>query len=152
VLDLEHYAPALLTFLANKLSRGANALYRRRFGVSVTEWRVLALLAIEPGISAARICQVIGLDKGPTSRCLAALARRGLVRIGADPLDGRRRMVTLSGAGRALHDRVLPVALERERRLLACLDVAERETLLLLLNRLHANLAEVDRPLAAERV
>jgi hypothetical protein len=65
VLDLDRYVPALITFIANKLSRSATTLYQKRFGVNVTEWRILALLAIEPAISAA--VAVIGFDKGPVS-------------------------------------------------------------------------------------
>ena len=148
VLDLERYAPALLTFLANKLSRGASAVYRREFGVGIIDWRIMALLAIEPGIPASRICKVIGLDKGPVSRSLAFMAGRGLVAAAADGQDARRRIVALTPAGRALHDRILAVALERERRLLSCLAPAEVEALLGLLNRLHANLDALSRPIA----
>ena len=54
LLDLDRYVPALITFIANKLSRSATVLYQKRFAVNVTEWRILALLAIEPEIPAAR--------------------------------------------------------------------------------------------------
>src|SRR3954454_11094793 len=81
VLDLERYVPALVTFIANKLSRSATALYQKRFRVNVTEWRILALLAIEPAIAASRICHVIGFDKGPVSRTLSIMQQRGLISI-----------------------------------------------------------------------
>ncbi|WP_407520104.1 MarR family winged helix-turn-helix transcriptional regulator [Methylobacterium oryzisoli] len=144
-LDLDRYVPALLTFVANKLSRSANTTYQRRFGVNVTEWRILSLLALEPGIPAARICHVIGFDKGPVSRTLAAMERRGLVDTAEDPGDARRRLIRLTEAGAALHDRIIVVALERERRLLACLDAEQQATLIGLLNRLHANLPAVTK-------
>lgn len=144
VLDLNNYAPALLTFLANKLTVGANALYRGKFGVGVTEWRIMALLAIEAPIPAARICQVIGLDKGPVSRCLAGMEEAGLVRVKPDRNDARLRPVALTAAGRRMHDRIIKLALDREAKLLSCLNAAERKTLLALLNRLHANLAAVE--------
>src|SRR3954453_18522185 len=89
VLDLDRYVPALGTFIANKLSRSATVLYQKRFGVNVTEWRILSLLAIEPAISAARICHVIGFDKGPVSRTLAVMEEHGLVTIKPDAHDGR---------------------------------------------------------------
>lgn len=146
VLDLAAYVPALITFVSNKLSRGASALYRRHFGVGIIEWRILALLAVEPAIPAARICQVIGLDKGPVSRSLALMERRGLVGVRADEADTRRRLVALTPAGHALHDRIIAVALERERRLLACLTAEQRVTLVELLNLLHDNLGAVNRP------
>ena len=104
VLDLDRYVPALITFIANKLSRSATTLYQKRFGVNVTEWRILALLAIEPIISAARICHVIGFDKGPVSRNLAVMEERGLVTIKADPRDGRTHAISMTPKGWATHD------------------------------------------------
>ncbi|MEH3146017.1 MAG: MarR family winged helix-turn-helix transcriptional regulator [Methylobacterium frigidaeris] len=144
-LDLDRYVPALLTFVANKLSHSASATYQRRFGVNVTEWRIMSLLAIEPGIPASRICQVIGFDKGPVSRTLASMERRDLVATDADPSDARRRLIRLTARGTALHDEVIVVALDRERRLLACLTQDQQDTLIQLLNRLHANLPAVTK-------
>src|SRR3954468_15009606 len=143
VLDLDRYVPALITFLANKLARSAPRLHQKRFGVNVTEWRILALLAIEPAISAARICHVIGFDKGPVSRTLAAMEARGLVAIKAAREDGRAYSISLTAKGAATHDKVIAAALERERRLLSCLSKAERETLIALLRRVHGNLDAV---------
>ena len=102
VLDLDRYVPALITFIANKLSRSATVLYQKRFAVNITEWRILALLAIEPAISAARICHVIGFDKGPVSRTLAAMEARGLVAIKADREDGRTYAISLTAKGAAM--------------------------------------------------
>lgn len=143
VLDLDRYVPALVTFIANKLSRSATVLYQRRYAVNVTEWRILALLAIEPAISAARICHVIGFDKGPVSRTLAAMEQRGLVAIRPDREDGRSHSISLTAKGATTHDKVIALALERERRLLSCLNKAERETLIVLLRRVHGNLDAV---------
>jgi DNA-binding MarR family transcriptional regulator len=140
VLDLRAYVPALLTFLANKLTRSGSALYRREFGVGITEWRIMSMLAVEPWIPAQRICQVIGFDKGPVSRGLAALDRMGLLAFRAEGADPRRRRIALSPAGRALHDRIIQVALAREQRLLACLTPAQRAALVEALNLLHDNL------------
>src|SRR6201989_3726627 len=85
LLDLDRYVPAFITFIANKLSNSATVFYQRNFGVNVTEWRIMSLLAIEPGIPASRICHVIGFDKGPVSRTLAGLEKRGLVSLCTDP-------------------------------------------------------------------
>ena len=151
VLDLSRYVPGLLTFLANKLSRSASALYQREFGVNVTEWRIMAQLAIEPGIPASRICQVIGFDKGPVSRSLSIMERKGIITIEVDESDARRHVIALTEAGRALHDRIIAVALERERRLLEPLAPGDREQLIASLNALHDNLDEVSRPMVVER-
>ncbi|OAF15197.1 MULTISPECIES: MarR family winged helix-turn-helix transcriptional regulator [Bradyrhizobium] len=142
-LDLDRYVPALITFIANKLSNSATAFYQRHFGVNVTEWRIMSLLAIEPGIPAARICHVIGFDKGPVSRTLSGLEKRGLVSIRTDPNDGRTHSISLTAKGRATHDKVIVAALDRERRLLSCLSKDEREVLIGLIRRLHENLGAV---------
>lgn len=142
-LDLERYVPAFITFIANKLSNSATAFYQRNFGVNVTEWRIMSLLAIEPGIPASRICHVIGYDKGPVSRTLAALQTRGLVAIRTDPNDGRSHSISLTARGRSTHDKVIVAALARERRLLSCLDKTEQEVLIELLRRIHDNLGTV---------
>ncbi|WOH82407.1 MarR family winged helix-turn-helix transcriptional regulator [Bradyrhizobium sp. BEA-2-5] len=143
LLDLDRYVPAFITFIANKLSNSATAFYQKQFGVNVTEWRIMSLLAIEPGIPASRICHVIGFDKGPVSRNLAALQKRGLLTIRTDPNDGRTHSISLTAKGRATHDKVIVAALERERRLLSCLSKDEREVLIELLRRLHENLGAV---------
>lgn len=143
LLDLERYVPAFITFIANKLSRSATTQYQRKFGVNVTEWRIMSLLAIEPGIAATRICHVIGFDKGPVSRTLSLLQRRGLIGIRSDPDDGRSHSIALTAKGMSIHDKVIIAALERERRLLSCLTDAEQETLIELLRRIHANIHRV---------
>jgi DNA-binding MarR family transcriptional regulator len=142
-LDLERYVPAFITLIANKLSRSATVFYQKRFGVNVTEWRIMSLLAIEPGITASRICHVIGFDKGPVSRTLALMQKRGLIAIKTDPRDGRSHSISLTPKGWKTHDAVIVAALERERRLLACLRKDEREVLIDLLRRIHSNLGAV---------
>src|SRR3954452_15057915 len=98
---------------------------------------------IEPGTSAARICDAIGFDKGPVSRTLSLLQKRGLVTIRTAPDDGRTHSISLTAKGRATHDKVIVAALERERRLLSCLRKDEREVLIDLLRRVHGNLDAV---------
>jgi len=142
-LDLERYVPAFVTFIANKLSRSATAFYQKRFGVNVTEWRIMSLLAIEPGIPASRICHIIGFDKGPVSRTLTMMQHRDLIAIRTDPKDGRSHSISLTAKGRATHDKVIVAALDRERKLLSCLNKNEQEVLIDLLRRIHENLGAV---------
>jgi DNA-binding MarR family transcriptional regulator len=142
-LDLNRYVPAFVTFIANKLSNSATVFYQRNFGVNVTEWRIMSLLAIEPGIQASRICHVIGFNKGPMSRTLSTMQKRGLVTIRTAPDDGRSHAISLTARGRATHDKVIVAALDRERRLLSCLNKDEREALIELLRRIHENLGAV---------
>ena len=144
VLDLDRYAVAYLVWIANKLSSGASRSYRKVFGVGVETWRCLVLLAIHGSIAAQQISQVMGMDKASVSRCFKIMQARGLIVMGLDASDGRVRIATLTAKGRALHDQILEMALERERALLSVLSQPERETLLRLLRRVHENLPAVE--------
>jgi DNA-binding MarR family transcriptional regulator len=144
VLDLDRYTVAYLVWTANKLSRGASYNYLRVFGVGVETWRCLVLLAIHSSITAQQISQVMGMDKASVSRCFKIMQAKGLILMGLDATDGRVRIATLTSKGRALHDQILEMALERERALLSVLSESDRETLLRLLKRVHENLPAVE--------
>ncbi len=144
VVDLERYVPAFLTWIANKLSRGASQQYLAAFDVGIEVWRCLVLLAIEDAISAQQVARVIGMDKASVSRCFKSMQANGLITLKLDAADGRIRIATLTSKGRALHDKILGIALERERAFLSVLSSAEQETLIGLLKRLHTNLPQVE--------
>jgi DNA-binding MarR family transcriptional regulator len=149
VIDLERYVPAYLTWIANKLSRGASQHYLRVFNVGIETWRCLVLLAIHKSISAQQVSQIIGMDKASVSRCFKTMQARGLIMMGLDAADGRVRIAILTPEGRAIHDRIRDLALERERALLAVLSDSDRDTLIRLLKQLHENLPAVEETTAA---
>ncbi|WP_310609601.1 MarR family winged helix-turn-helix transcriptional regulator [Limnohabitans sp.] len=143
-IDLERYVPAYFTWIANKLSRGASQHYLSTFGVGIETWRCLVLLALDGSVSAQYVSRVIGMDKGSVSRCFKSMQESGLIRTQLDPNDGRARIAILTAKGRALHDQIRGVALERERAFLSVLEPREVDTLLGLLHRLHENLPAVE--------
>ncbi len=143
-VDLDRYVPAFLTWIANKLSRGASQNYLAVFDVGIETWRCLVLLAIHGSISAQQVSRIIGMDKASVSRCFKSMQAKGLIAMKLDADDGRLRIATLTKKGRALHDQILGVALERERAFLSVLTPEETETLIGLLKRLHENLPAVE--------
>ena len=144
VVDLDRYVPALLTWISNKLSRGASQHYLRVFDVGIETWRCLVLLAIHESVSAQQVSKIIGLDKASVSRCFKSMQAKGYITLSLDKDDGRLRIATLTKQGRQIHDGILGVALERERAFLSVLNPAERKTLISLLKRLHENLPAVE--------
>ena len=144
VIDLDRYVPGYLTWIANKLTRGASQAYLAAFNVGVESWRLLVLLAIERSISAQRCSKVIGMDKASVSRAFKLMQSRGLITISLDASDGRLRVATITAKGRQLHNRIMAMALERERALLSIFDAPEREMLIRLLRRMHENLPSVE--------
>lgn len=136
--------PAFLSWIANKLQRGASQHYLNVFDVGIETWRCLMLLAIENSISAQRVSRIIGMDKSSVSRCFKGMQARGLITMALDDADGRLRIAKLTAKGRKLHDQMIGIALERERAFVEVLKPAELDTLIGLLHRLHENLPAVE--------
>ena len=104
---------------------------------------MLSMLAVEEDITANRIAQVIGLDKAAVSRAVQTLIKSGDIATKLNPNDGRSVTLSLTPKGFQLHDKIISVALEREKRLLAGLSANEIETLLDLLRRMHGNVSNM---------
>jgi DNA-binding MarR family transcriptional regulator len=142
-LDFERYLPFGLTAIANKIARSASRVYLRRFGVGINEWRILANLRANPGVTANQICQHSGLDKAAVSRSLRLLEDGGMIETCGDTQDVRGRALRLTDRGDALHNSLIEVALRREAALLDGFTEEERQMLLSFIARLHANVALV---------
>jgi DNA-binding MarR family transcriptional regulator len=140
VLDLNSHIPTKVAIFANRLSRSASRYYRKRFGIGVVEWRLMMIIGHATETRANWICREIELDKGAVSRSLAVLQRMGIVSVEEDGEDGRRNNVALTAKGRALHDEMVPIALDRQSELVADLTQAEIETFTRLIDRLQAKI------------
>ena len=142
-LNLDSYVPAYLTYLAGKISNSASATYRPHFGIGITDWRIMALLATEPWISAGRVCDVIGLDKGAVSRSMRGMKAAGIVDLqrGGEQV---RQVIALTRKGLALHDRIVKLSLARERQLLKGFSAAERKLLINFLSRMHGQVVDTN--------
>lgn len=144
VLDLEQFLPYRLSVLSNRVSERIARLYALRFGLGVTEWRVVAVLGLSPGLSAGDVAQRTAMDKVAVSRAIASLIAAGRVKREVDAQDRRRAMLHLTAAGQEIYADVVPLALAHERELLAPLDDDERAQLDALLRRIAAPYADSD--------
>jgi len=144
VTDLDRSVLFLTTAFANKLSKGASRRLKKALGIGLTEWRVVCNLGAEPGLSAARMAEISGVDKSVVSRAVAELERQKLITTSADDQKGRQTALRLTPAGQALHDRGVARADGRELALLEGFDAAERDQLIGFLKRLTANLENLE--------
>ena len=143
--DFDRSVGYLVTALANKLTTGSSRRLKRRLNVGLMEWRVIALLGAETEASPARIAQVAGVDKSVVSRAVTTLDRSGLIVINPGPQAGRQTTLRLTPAGQALHDKGIVDTVARDEGLLKGFSEAERDTLVALLKRLNANVADLHR-------
>lgn len=147
-LPLENYVPGLLLWLSNKVSSAASQAYKSQFGIGITDWRLLAYFEIKPWSTAARACEAMGLDKAAVSRSVAFLQEGGWLK--ARPAGLRKVEYAATASGRRLHDRVLGLALEREKQLMAGISDVERALLIRLLRQMLRNAELAARPVARQ--
>jgi DNA-binding MarR family transcriptional regulator len=128
-IDLERFLPYRLSVLTNIVSSAIADTYRRRFGLSIPEWRVIAVLSRHPGLSAAEVADLTRMDAVAVSRAVTRLLRAGRLRRAVARDDRRRSVLSVSRKGAAVYREVAPLALRFERELLDGMDYAERAAL-----------------------
>jgi DNA-binding MarR family transcriptional regulator len=134
---LETFLPYRLSVLSNTVSDAIARLYRDRFGLSIAEWRCMAVLGRFAPLPAREVAARTAMDKVQVSRAIAALRKRGLALQATDTKDRRRSKLALSAAGRRMHDQIVPLARDAEARLIAHLVPEDRARLGALLVRLQ---------------
>jgi DNA-binding MarR family transcriptional regulator len=118
--------PYRLSVLTNRVSNAIARSYSERFGLSVAEWRVMAVLGQAPGLSAREVARRTEMDKVQVSRAVAKLVRNRRVQKQSDSADGRVTRLALTPRGRAIYDEIVPQALGLEEQFLAALAPHER--------------------------
>ena len=144
--ELESFLPYRVSLLANTISRGFAAHYRERHGISITEWRILAVLGRYPGLTASEIMERTAMDKVAIHRAVKTLVSGGLLERRTDPGDRRRQALHLTNSrGQAVLDDIIPRAQNFERQLLDTLSGEDRDRLYELLDQLQ-RAAEANLP------
>ena len=149
-LQLERFLPYRLSVLSNRLSTAIAQVYSQRFGLAITEWRVIAVLERFPGLSANEVAQRTAMDKVAVSRAVSRLLEGGRLEREIHDGDRRRSVLRLSAEGRRIHREVAPLALAFEQRLLRGMSTNERDLLFGLLDRLDALEMEAELEAAGE--
>lgn len=128
-LDLEHFLPYRLSVLSNRVSDAIAQQYSDRFGLSIPEWRIMAVLGGTPALSARDVAERTAMDKVQVSRAVESLVRARRVARTEDAEDGRIFRLALTAKGRAIYDEVVPLALHLEEVFLSALKPEERRQL-----------------------
>lgn len=137
--ELADYLPYLVNRLGARLASGFSEEVAR-FGVSLTEWRVLAALWPDLQRSQIDLAALTAIETSTLSRLLAGMERRGLVQRARSAADARVVTVTASPAGRDTTRDILPLALRYEALATGGLQPGEIKSLKLLLTRVFASL------------
>ncbi len=136
-LHLPGFVPFRLNRLAVAVSHYLSVIYRERFGLDIPEWRVLVTVGPERGCTAQYIAGSTRMHKTRVSRAIAHLVELGLMERTSSTRDRREMQLRLSKTGRRMYQELVPLALERERVLLTCLNKDELRGFLLALEHLE---------------
>ena len=143
MLELEKFLPYRLSVLSNRVSQGIAQTYQQRFGLSVTEWRVIALIGRFPGLSASEVAQRAAMDKVAISRAVRNLLDQGRIEREASADDRRTRHLTLSATGQAIYQEIVPAALDYEQLLISALNPEEQRVFEQLMDRLQTKAGQM---------
>jgi DNA-binding MarR family transcriptional regulator len=137
-LSLERFMPYRLSYSANLVSEAIAQQYSVIFNLTIPEWRVVAHVAEQSGITQQEIGLRTRMDKVTVSRATIALAARGFVSRNKNAADRRSHLLSLTAAGRRLYAAIAPKALELERAVFGQFSAAEIAAFRNLLQRVDA--------------
>jgi DNA-binding MarR family transcriptional regulator len=134
--QLDEFLPYRLSVAANRVSRMFSRRFADTFGLSIPEWRVLAVLGRVGSASPSAVGEMAAMDKVKVSRAAASLVARGMLRQTQDPDDGRARVLRMTRKGSSAYEGAVPLAREMEGEIASGLSRPEWAALHKALNRL----------------
>ncbi|MBU2587734.1 MAG: MarR family winged helix-turn-helix transcriptional regulator [Alphaproteobacteria bacterium] len=143
--QLAGFLPYQLSVASNAVSSLIAERYRKRFGLKIPEWRVMAVLGDAGTMTQRNLTAATVMDKVAVNRAVKVLEERGLIARVPNPGDGRSHLLALTGEGRAIHAEVMPLAKATEQELIAGLAPGEEAMLRGLLAGLRQRAMELAR-------
>lgn len=135
-LVLDRFLPYRLSITSNLVSDRIARIYEALFGLTIPEWRLVAVIAEADAITQADIGEQTRMDKVMVSRAAIALVERGLLIRAPNPTDKRSHHLSLTEAGRDLYASVAPKALELENKIFSRFTREELDQFVAMLRRI----------------
>ncbi len=127
--DLRNFLPYLLNQAAEESSLEFQRVYKGRYGMLRTEWRVLFHLGMYGEMTARDIGTRANIHKTKISRAVQKLTERRFLTRARDSKDRRFEKLTLTSAGQAAYDELRIVAQDYDEEMSA--QFTKEEALLL---------------------
>jgi len=142
-LILDRFIPYRLSIASNLVSDVIARAYESLFGLTIPEWRLVAVAAENDGITQHAIGIATRMDKVTVSRAAIALGNRHLIERRPNPADRRSHLVVLTKDGRRLYASVAPKALQLERRIFERFDVTALDSFMAMLREIESAALDV---------
>ena len=105
-ITLDDFWPYQAVVLADQISRYTLSIVRAEAGLNLSQWRVLAAVAEEPGRTAAQVTAITPMDKTIVSRAVSSLLTLGLISKTSDASDKRRSSLSTTPTGQEIYAKV----------------------------------------------
>jgi len=105
-ITLDGFWPYQAVVLADQISRYTLSIVRAEANLNLSQWRVLAAVAEEPGRTAAQITAITPMDKTIVSRAVSSLLEAGLVKKSSDNTDKRRSSLSATPSGLVIYETI----------------------------------------------
>lgn len=128
-MQIETFFPYRLAVTAEAFSRQLIGVYRRKYGLTREEWRMLFLLDDAGVIDSVTLAQRTSLDKVQVSRAASRLEEKGLLTRDVLDADRRLRSYAITPAGRETFRAAFAEVEARAELMLGKLSQAQRDAL-----------------------
>lgn len=140
--ELQKFWPYALNKVAEATSLGFQSVYRKKYAMTRTEWRVLAHLGEFGQLTAKDICERASLHKTKVSRAVVALEEKGWLDRSTNEQDRRAEYLILTMAGEQAYQDLTKEADKLNAELVAGLDADELATFRKVLDTLSRNVKD----------
>ena len=129
------FMPYQFALLSSRLSR-ALAQTCAEHGLTLSEWRLMAIIASGPSMSASDVTERSTMDAVAVHRAVMSLLRRGFIERVAVDGDKRIKQLVVTPTGHQAYETIVPHARRLEEDLMSSLTAAEALALRRVMRRL----------------
>ncbi len=134
-----------VSYLANAVVIPTYEDVRRDFGLVRSEYHLLLCLAHFPELTAQDVARMTRRPRNSISRAVHRMQDEGYLKRVPDPEDGRQAKLTITPAGREMHEKISKYLVDREAEVFDVLASEDREHLRRILRVLASHAAGLER-------
>ena len=135
---LDNNIPYQINRLGHRINRRLE-VDLQRIGLSVSAWRVLAVLDFNASVSVNELARFVMIEQSTLSRLLQRMEADGLIDRGTSRRDGRFREIRLTALGQSEYEKAREIALKHIGQIVDGFSSVEQAQFLSFVKRLQGN-------------
>lgn len=142
MFELSHFLPYHINRTGLRLAAAFSADLKR-YGLSITMWRVLAVLWQHGELKVTDLMVDTSIEQSTLSRLLVVMEKRELLTRRRSETDARTVLVSLTPAGKKITKELIPLAMRNQRIALRGFAPEQVDQLYSMLSRIYENAADL---------